>query len=208
VQKEQVMADKLDMLIGKMRELELELAREIQRKEGEFFYEVRKRKVIFEAQTKARHKNLVKRIHRTVLDSKPLILVTAPVIWAILVPFALLDLAISSFQAVCFPIYGIPKVKRRDYIIVDRHHLSYLNLIEKLNCFYCSYANGMLAYAAEMAGRVEQYWCPIKHALKLKSMHSRYGEFFDYGNAEDYRGRVEQIRRKFEDLEQESDHSA
>jgi len=199
------MDDKLNTLIKRMRELEIELAQEIQKKEAEFFYEVRKRKVRFTAEAKARHRQLVKRIYRTLLDSKPLIILTAPVIWAILLPLVLLDLVTFVFQAVCFPIYGIPKVRRGDYIVVDRQHLGYLNLIEKANCIYCGYANGLLAYVVEMAGRVEQYWCPIKHASGLKSMHSRYGEFFDYGNAEDYRQRVERIRRKFDDIENDTD---
>jgi len=194
------MDDRLNRLINQMRDLEQELAREIKSKEAEFFYEVRKRKVLFTEDAKARHRKLVTRIHRTLLDSKPLIVVTAPVIWAILLPLLVLDAVTFVFQAVCFPIYGIPKVRRGDYIVLDRQHLVYLNLIEKANCIYCGYANGLLAYVMEMAARVEQYWCPIKHASKLKSMHSRYGEFFDYGNAEDYRKRVEEIRRKFDDI--------
>jgi len=194
------MDDKLDSLVERMRELEKEMLREIQRKECEFFYEVRQRKVHFTDEARARHKELVKGIHRTVLDSQVLIILTAPLIWACLVPFVMLDLVASVFQAICFPVYGIPKVKRRDYIVIDHHQLSYLNLIEKLNCVFCSYANGLLAYIGEMAARAEQYWCPIKHALRLKTMHSRYSQFLDFGNAEDYREKVEEIRRQFEDL--------
>ncbi len=47
-----------------------------------------------------------------------------------------MDVTISLYQAVCFPIYGIPKVKRQDYIVFDRQYLQYLNLIEKINCAY------------------------------------------------------------------------
>jgi hypothetical protein len=194
------MDDKLDGLVKRMRNLEKELAQEIQRKEGEFFYEVRKRKVHFTEEVRESHRKLAKGIHRTVLDSSVLIVLTAPLTWVCLIPFVLLDLMTSVFQAVCFPIYGIPKVRRRDYIVIDRHHLSYLNLIEKLNCLYCGYTNGLLAYVGEMAARTEHYWCPIKHALRLKTMHSRYGHFFDYGNAEDYRKRVEEIRLRFDDI--------
>lgn len=195
------MDDKLDSLVKRMRELEKEMVQELQRKECEFFYEVRKRKVQFTDEARVRHKNLVKGIHRTVLDSTWLIILTSPLIWMCLVPFVLLDAVTCVFQAICFPIYGIPKVRRRDYIAIDHHQLSYLNLIEKINCVYCSYANGLLAYIGEMAGRAEQYWCPIKHALRLKTVHSRYSQFLDYGNAEGYRKRIEEVRRKFEDLE-------
>ena len=92
-------------------------------------------------------------------------------------------------------------MKRRRYIVIDHQSLAYLNLIEKLNCVYCSYVNGLIAYIREIAGRTEQYWCPIKHARLQASMHSRYGKFLEYGDAEGYRRRLEEIRRDFSDLE-------
>ncbi len=58
------------------------------------------------------------------------------------------DLFISVYQAVCFPVYGIPKVRRKDYIAIDRNQLRYLNALEGFNCLYCSYGNGILAYVA------------------------------------------------------------
>jgi hypothetical protein len=112
---------------------------------------------------------------------------------------------ISFYQAVCFPIYGIPKVRRRDYVVMDRHYLSYLNAIEKLNCAYCSYFNGVVAYVREVAARTEQYWCPIKHAKKLNAIHNLYKNFFDYGDATGYRENVETVRRSFDDVKPVSD---
>jgi hypothetical protein len=108
------------------------------------------------------------------------------------------------YQFVCFPAYGIPKVRRRDYIVLDRHNLRYLNSIERLNCAYCGYVNGAIAYVQEIAGRTEQHWCPIKHAVRLKTMHSRYSRFLDYGDAEEYQQRIEKVRRDFEDLKTET----
>jgi hypothetical protein len=89
---------------------------------------------------------------------------------------------------------------RRDYLSFDRRHLSYLNIFEKLNCIYCACVNGVLAYMTEMAARTEQYWCPIKHAGCVKCAHSRYKNFFDYGDAEQYRQHIEEIRRSFQDI--------
>lgn len=88
---------------------------------------------------------------------------------------------------VCFPIYGIARIRRRAYFIVDRHKFAYLNGIEKVNCTFCSYANGVIAYVREVAACTEQYWCPIKHAQALPTPHVHYHRFFDYGNAEGYR---------------------
>lgn len=86
--------------------------------------------------------------------------------------------------------------------MIDRHHLAYLNSIEKLNCVYCGYANGLLAYAREIVARTEQYWCPIKHAHKLLGTHDRYARFVDYGDAEDFH--VDQQRLRAELAEEQS----
>jgi len=194
------MNEKLDTLLEKMHALEKEILRELQKKELEFFYEVRQGRVRFTEEARARHRLLVKRFASYIRDSRFMILLTTPVIWACVIPIALLDAAMIVYQAICFPVYGVPKVKRSDYIKLDRRHLAYLNWAEKFNCEYCGYANGVLACATEIAARTEQYWCPIKHALRMKSMHSRYRHFFEYGDAEGYRSQIETVRRSFEDL--------
>ena len=197
------MNDQLESLLEKMAALEKEVVRELQKKEAEFFYEVRLGKIRFTEEARARHRKLVKRFYAYIRDSRFMILLTTPVIWSCMIPIAMVDLFMTAYQAICFPIYGIPKVRRSDFIKLDRHHLSYLNWAEKMNCEYCAYANGVLACATEIAARTEQYWCPIKHALRMKSMHSRYRFFFDYGDAERYRQQVETLRRSFEDIKDE-----
>jgi hypothetical protein len=116
-----------------------------------------------------------------------MVVLTAPVIYSLIVPLLLLDLVVMVYQAICFPVYGIGKVRRRDYFIFDRHHLAYLNALEKLNCAYCSYANGLIAFLREIAARTEQHWCPIKHARRAIGAHEHYREFVDYGDADGYR---------------------
>jgi hypothetical protein len=61
---------------------------------------------------------------------------------------------------------------------------------------YCSYVNGLLAYAREIAARTEQYWCPIKHASRVLDKHSRYHHFTDYGDAEEYREKLDSLQRE------------
>lgn len=194
----------LDSLLEQMRVLENKILQELKRNEQEFFYEVRQGKVRFTEEARARHKLLVKRFVHYIRDSRFFIIATTPVIWSCILPVIFMDLVMSVYQAICFPIYGIPKVKRGDYIILDRRRLAYLNWAEKMNCEYCAYTNGVLACASEIAARTEQYWCPIKHALRMKSMHSRYRFFFDYGDAEHYRQQIEIVRRSFEDIKTET----
>ena len=88
-------------------------------------------------------------------------------------PIALLDLWASVYQWVCFPVYGISRVRRSAYVVIDRQHLAYLNAIEKLNCVYCGYGNGVFAYVREIAGRTEQYRCPIRHARRVRARRTR-----------------------------------
>ena len=120
---------------------------------------------------------------------------TAPVIYALLLPFALLDASVSAYQAICFRAWGIKRVRRRDFFAFDRHRLPYLNALEKVHCLYCSYANGLLAYVSEIAARTEQYWCPIKHARAVRASHRRYELFLPYGDAPRYRSGLTVLRR-------------
>jgi hypothetical protein len=149
---------------------------------------------IFEEEILRRHRELKTRLSAYLLAARPLVVITAPVIYSVIVPLVLLDLFVTVYQAVCFPVYGIPKVRRRDYLVFDRHHLAYLNALEKLNCAYCAYANGLIAYVREIASRTEEYWCPIKHARRLIGAHAYCATFEDYGDAEGYRRRLEELR--------------
>jgi hypothetical protein len=116
-------------------------------------------------------------------QSQPRNIISAPIIYSGIFPIAMLDLWITIYQAICFPLYRVPKVRHENYIIIDRHNLSYLNAIEKLNCVYCGYCGGVFAYAREVAARTEQYWCPLKHARKILDPHRRYVQFVDHGEA-------------------------
>lgn len=197
------MNDKLTPLLEKIKQLEAELLAEIHKKEAQFSYEVRDKKAHFTTAVAAQHRKLAKSVAGYVRDSSVFNILSVPVIWFVLVPVVLLHLMASVFQWVCFPVYGIPKVQRSDYIVMDRRVLKYLNPLERLNCGYCEYVNGVLAYVQEIAGRTEQYWCPIKHAIGLKTRHSRYAHFLDFGDAEQYRQRIEQVRRDFVDIQKQ-----
>jgi hypothetical protein len=164
------------------------------------FYELRKGKVWFSKEIKREHRKLKTSLLRYVVHSRILAVLTAPFIYACFIPFVLLDLFVSTYQAVCFPVYGIPKARRKDYMAIDRNKLRYLNALEGLNCMYCSYANGLLAYVVEIAGRTEQHWCPIKHARRIQHAHDRYSHFLPYGDASAYRERIDKVRDDFKDL--------
>lgn len=195
------MTAKLEALLDKMKALEIEIVDELQKQQEIAHYEILKHRIHFEKDIIIRHQLLIKEISRFIFDAPLKHIVSAPFIWICIVPFLLLDFFISLYQLVCFPIYDIPKVNRQEYIVFDRQYLNYLNIIEKFNCGYCSYANGLIAYVQEIAARTEQFWCPIKHAKHIKNLHSRYYKFINYGDAEAYRNKVNISRHDFKDLE-------
>ena len=113
-------------------------------------------------------------------------IVTAPVIYAMVIPLSAIDLSFTLYQHICFRAYGVPRVRRCDYMVNDRHKLAYLNTIEKVNCSYCGYGSGVISYAREIISRTEQYWCPIRHANRVPDPHARYVQFFAFGDAQGY----------------------
>lgn len=130
------------------------------------------------------------------LKTDVLMILTAPVIYSLFVPALIMDLFVQLYQDICFPVYGIPKVKRSDYIKNDRHRLQYLTSVKKVNCAYCAYFNGVIAFVREVAGRTEQYWCPIKHATRPKDRHEKYENFIPYGDDINLERRWEEKRRE------------
>jgi len=186
--------DKPAALLGKIKEFEDELKEGLNTRRGALHLRVHNGKIAFERAVVQRHRELKVHLLKYILGARPLILITSPLIYGVVVPFVLLDIAVSVYQAVCFPIYGIDKVKRADYFVFDRAQLGYLNGLEKLNCAYCSYGNGLIAYVREIAARTEQYWCPIKHAKQLKAAHTHYRNFVEFGDAEGYREHLEPLR--------------
>jgi hypothetical protein len=125
-------------------------------------------------------------------------LLTTPVIYSLIVPFVLLDAWVSFYQAVCFRAWGLRRVRRRGYFVIDRHKLRYLNALEKAHCVYCGYINGLIAYVREVAARTEQYWCPIKHGRRVRRTHEHYRSFAGYGDAKAYREKLPALRRQLE----------
>jgi hypothetical protein len=189
-----IMTSPIAELTGRIAALQAELDAELAKRRAELRIGFEQGRIAFEKEILRRHRELKTALTTYLWNARPLVILTAPVIYAMIVPFVLLDLFVTVYQAVCFPVYNIPKVRRADYLVFDRHHLAYLNALEKLNCAYCSYANGLIAYVREIAARTEQYWCPIKHARRMIGAHPRYALFDDYGAAENYQARAAQLR--------------
>jgi hypothetical protein len=195
------MASRLDDLLAHIAQLERDVESEVAQAREQWRYRLEAGRVRFERDVRLAHKRVKQSIPSFLRDSSPRNLITAPVIYSLIVPIAILDLWITVYQWVCFPIYGIARVRRSMFIALDRHHLEYLNAIERANCDYCGYANGVFAYVREVAARTEQYWCPIRHAGRINAPHLRYREFVDYGDAAGYKRRLPMLREQLKNKE-------
>jgi len=191
---EDSMNEKISAILAQMASLEDELRTAIAAQESQMFFVIKGKRVEFEASVKAAHRKLKTNFFRWLVTNRPQNLITGPIIYGMIFPLMMIDLCVSFYQWACFPIYGVTKVRRSDYIVFDRRHLGYLNFIEKFHCTYCEYGNGLMSYMAEILARTEEYFCPIKHAHKVLGMHSHYNRFLAYGDAADYEAKLEAYR--------------
>jgi hypothetical protein len=173
-------------LLKQIRELEDELRIAIQEQEAKISYQIEGSKVRFDQAVKSAHKRIKTGLFTWLRNSRLQSVLSVPFVYGMLLPIGIFDLSLTIYQCICFRLYNIPQVVRSDYIVIDRHHLAYLNAIEKINCIYCGYGNGVISYAREITSRTEQYWCPIKHARKILDAHPRYETFLNYGDATAY----------------------
>jgi hypothetical protein len=195
------MDSRIDEIAAEIKTLQAELMDELRKKQDEFFYTLEDTKVRFEDSVVREGREKIISSIRYLSSFSVLAVLTIPFIWSMMIPALMVDIFVSIYQSVCFPIYKIPKVRRKDYIIIDRYNLFYLDRVEKINCWYCEYFNGVISYTREIAARTEQFWCPIKHSRIQKDSHSRYEKFFDFGDYETYRKELEERRSNFEDLQ-------
>jgi len=190
------MTERMGQLAAEIVRLQDELDREIEKRRKALGWELKEKIGEFEMGVVAGHRRLRRGVIKFLGGAAPAVVLTAPVIYSLIIPLALADAWVSAYQAICFRAYGLPRVKRSDYLAFDRQKLNYLNVIEKLNCDFCAYANGVVAYVREVSSRTEQYWCPIKHAVRITDPHRRYYEFLEYGDAEGYRARLDDFRSR------------
>ena len=195
------MNPKINELLDRIQKIESEIELEVKKRRAELQADFEEKRVRFEEEVLAQQRRFKTGLLQYVLTAHWGVALTAPIIYSVFFPMVIFDVFVTVYQWVCFPVYGIPRVKRKSHFVYDRTHLAYLNVLEKINCAYCSYGNGLMSYAREVVGRTEQYWCPIKHARKVMQAHPHYMGFLDYGDAQGYQRELENIRAKLANLD-------
>jgi hypothetical protein len=192
------MPSNVERIIERLHEAEHQLTHEAEEQQKRWHYRFQRGRVWFSEEVRRAQHAFKQSVPAFLRESSIASVVSAPIIYSLVIPFAILDLWVTLYQWTAFPLYGIARVPRRRYVIMDRQRLPYLNGIEKMNCDYCAYANGVISYVREVSARTEQYWCPIKHARPIPTPHAHYHLFFDYGDGKTYRHDLPKLRRALE----------
>ena len=105
------MASSINSLREKIQALELELESEMSRQRAGLRFGLERGRVRFEEEVKRRHRQLRTHLARYIFTARPLVWITAPVIYSLIIPFVIVDIWVSLYQAVCFRVYRIPQVQ-------------------------------------------------------------------------------------------------
>ncbi len=190
------MNKRIEELISDIEEMKMKLSEEITKQESHISYEIQNGYVRFEKDVLEKQKENMKNLLAYFRDIPLFHLLSSPLIYVMVIPAVVFDVLLFIYQQVIFRIYKFKFIKRSDYILFDHQYLGYLNPIEKLNCLYCSYFNGLMQYASAIAVRTEFYFCPIKHAKKIAYQHEYYDQYLEYGEEEDFQNKLESLRNR------------
>ena len=192
------MNDKIREIVEEIEAMKLKLSEELAEQESHISYEIQNGYVRFEKDVLEKQKENMKNLLAWFREVPLLHFLAAPIIYGMVIPAILLDVLIFIYQQVVFRVFKFKLIKRSDYIVFDRHYLGYLNPVEKLNCVYCSYMNGLMQYVSAIASRTEFYFCPIKHAKKVAYDHDYYKDYLVYGDEDDYQKKLKELRKSSE----------
>ena len=145
------MQSKINKLLADIEKKKQDLIKEYEKLKKEYGFSLEKGKIIFDEKRKQYNKAFKESVARYIFSAQLRHIISMPFIYLMIVPAIFLDIFLFIYQHICFRLYRIPLVKRKDYIIYDRRYLSYLNWFQKFNCLYCSYVNGLFSYAVEIA---------------------------------------------------------
>lgn len=104
--------------------------------------------------------------------------IAASSIFSMVIPVLIVDISLFFYQTVYFGLMGIPKIKRSEFVGIDRWDFTKLNIVQRISCAYCDYANGVIDYAKTVARQTELYNCAIKYSHAKKNTEERT-EYFE-----------------------------
>ncbi len=192
------MNENIKEMIEEIETMKKKLGEEITRQEENVNYEISNGYIKFEKEMFNSQKQNMMHLWDWFREIPLQQLLSAPVVYMMIIPAVVLDIMLFVYHNVVSRVFKIKFRKRSDYVVFDRQYLGYLNVVEKLNCLYCAYFNGVMQYASSIAGRTELYFCPIKHAKKIAYKHEFYHTFLPYGDGNEYQKTLKELRKDTE----------
>jgi len=109
------MNTRVDRFVSRIRLLEDELASEHEAQRQRWHYRLDRGRVWFDREVQLAHRRFKQSIPAFIAQGSVRNLLTAPIIYTLIVPLLVLDVWITLYQWMCFPIYGIAVVSRPSY---------------------------------------------------------------------------------------------
>lgn len=195
------MKSRINRILEEIEQKKIELKNEYLKLMEKYNFSFIRGKIVFTKEAREANKKKKISIFESIFSARVREILSIPFIYGMLIPALFLDIFLFIYQHTAIRLYKIPIVKRSDYIVFDRKELDYLNLIQKINCLYCSYVNWLFSYAVEVWWRTEKYWCPIKSAKKMKVNHDWQRYFADYGDPEWFKECFQSIDEYYKEKE-------
>ena len=107
------MSPYMDRIVERLRHAEDDLRRDVEAQQQRWHYTVHRRRVRFDHELRDAHRRLKLGIAAYIRHGSVFSLLTAPLIYSLLLPLALLDLWVTLYQWICLPIYGVARVSRK-----------------------------------------------------------------------------------------------
>ncbi len=144
------MGNTIREILLKMESLNADLKEEYARLSQKYGFSFQKKRIIFLEEFRKRNKSFRFPAWKYAIPTNIRHFFSIPFIYGMIIPTVILDIFLIIYQAAAFRLYRIPLVKRSEYVVFDRRFLDYLNFVQKVNCLYCSYVNGVFAFAVEV----------------------------------------------------------
>ena len=125
----------VDRIVATIHEAEEALSEDVRDQQKRWQYDLHRGRVWFDKEVRHAHKQLKQGIPSFLRHGSVLNLLTTPIIYSLSLPFVLLDVWVSLYQWICFPIYGIDRVARAA-VLRDRPSQAWLSECDRESELY------------------------------------------------------------------------
>ncbi|MFZ2189915.1 MAG: hypothetical protein WAV48_03990, partial [Candidatus Magasanikiibacteriota bacterium] len=120
------MNQSIKQIVDKINSLNKQLSDKYNQLAEKYGFYFSGRKVVFLKEIKRINKSFKIPVWKYVVPQNIRHLLSMPFIYMMIIPAFILDFFLTLYHMVAFPLFHIPKVNRKDFIVYDRQFLDYL----------------------------------------------------------------------------------